>query len=308
MLSFAYTIDLSLKDSITRIDQTRRHILSLPLPVHSEQKLAWEGNAIRTWATLALAGHDLPRAHIAALLSHPTKPTRSVSTIYRLRECYQFIHTSWRGNAKAVSVAALETLFTTLSPDKTNVFREHESDVKELLAYVGTGTEHPVIQAALAHRHVLRTFADGDAGVFARMAHYLFLAKYGYDVRGWATPDRVWTATGKSYARLIAQNDSLNPWLSYIIQSELTDLTNLLANIQTGTFHVEYPQRFWELSQRQKAILTSLEDPHAKITNRDVKRSFKISQITASRDLARLTTLGLLYPHGKGRSVYYTKI
>jgi len=35
---------------------------------------------------------------------------------------------------------------------------------------------------------------------------------------------------------------------------------------------------------------------------------FKVSQITASRDLSKLGALGLLFIHGKGRSVYYTKI
>ncbi len=44
------------------------------------------------------------------------------------------------------------------------------------------------------------------------------------------------------------------------------------------------------------------------ITNKKVQKLFKVSQITASRDLAKLASVGLLFTHGKGRSVYYTKV
>jgi len=68
------------------------------------------------------------------------------------------------------------------------------------------------------------------------------------------------------------------------------------------------PSSFWKLNGRQQSILSVLENPGEKITNKDVQKKFGVSQITASRDLSHLTTLGLLLAHGKGRSVYYTKV
>ena len=63
----------------------------------------------------------------------------------------------------------------------------------------------------------------------------------------------------------------------------------------------------WRLSNRQKLIMEKLENPNIKITNREVAKMFAVSQITASRDLSKMVNLGILLPHGKGRSVYYTK-
>jgi Fic family protein len=147
--------------------------------------------------------------------------------------------------------------------------------------------------------------------VFARLVHYLFLAKYGFDIRGYVTAERVWQDDTATYTRLIdayIKDHTLTRWLEYIAQSMQTTLETTLTDIQESRFHIEYPASFWELSDRQKEILKCMENPQASMTNRQVHKRFKVSQITASRDLSRLTSLGLLYPHGKGRSVYYTKI
>ncbi|MCX6732604.1 MAG: hypothetical protein NTV98_03635 [Candidatus Roizmanbacteria bacterium] len=48
--------------------------------------------------------------------------------------------------------------------------------------------------------------------------------------------------------------------------------------------------------------------PGAKVSNRMVQKKFKVSQITASRDLAKLADSGLIFAIGKGRSTYYTKV
>ena len=73
-------------------------------------------------------------------------------------------------------------------------------------------------------------------------------------------------------------------------------------------YRVSLPATFWEITTRQKEIMMYLENPTASVTNKTVQKLFNISQITASRDLARLANLGLLLAHGKGRSVYYTKV
>jgi Fic family protein len=50
-----------------------------------------------------------------------------------------------------------------------------------------------------------------------------------------------------------------------------------------------------------------VDRPGTRITNKMVQKHFKVSQITASRELAKLATLGLIISIGKGRSIYYTK-
>lgn len=312
MLSFSYTISLQLRETLNIVNRLRTQILTLPLPPKTETKLIWEGIAIRTWATLSLADYDVPKHEVATILANPTGPARAITTILGLRSAYDFVHSQWRANPRQISLSALETLFTITHPRDTRLFAIVEPSLKELLSYLDAQEEHPVIQAGIAHIHILTIPELPESGVFARLVHYLFLAKYGFDTRGWVTPERVWQADTAAYTRLVAAythgDHTLTQWLEYIAQSMQTNLETLATDIRESRFHIEYPAAFWELSDRQKEILALMDTPDATITNRKAHKRFKVSQITASRDLSKLTSLGLLYPHGKGRSVYYTKI
>jgi DNA-binding transcriptional ArsR family regulator len=313
MLSFSYTIALQLRETLNTINRLRTQILNLPLPPKTETKLTWEGTAIRTWATLSIAGLNAPKHEVATILANPKGATGAVTTILGLRSAYDFIHTEWRANPRQISLSAMETLFQFAypHPNDTRLFTSFEPSLKELLSYLDTQEEHPVVQAAIAHMHILTIPELPDPGLFARLVHYLFLAKYGFDIRGWVTPERIWQTDKETYTRLTetySHDHTLTQWLEYIAQSMQSNLETTLADITESRFHIEYPTAFWELSDRQKEILKLMAAPDATITNREVHKRFKVSQITASRDLARLTSLGLLYPHGKGRSVYYTKI
>lgn len=311
MLSFSYTISLQLRETLNTINRLRAQILALPLAPKTETKLAWEGVAIRTWATLSLAGYCAPKHEVATILANPTRPTRAIATILGLRHAYDFIHDQWRANPRPLNLSALETVFGLTYPAQPSIFLLIEPSLKELLSYITAQEEHPVIQAAIAHAHILTIPQLPEPGLLARLTHYLFLAKYGFDIRGWATPERVWQADDATYKRLIeayTKDHALTRWLEYIAQSMQTNLETILTDIQESRFHIEYPTSFWELSDRQKEILKLMDSPEASITNRQIHKRFRVSQITASRDLAKLTSLGLLYPHGKGRAVYYTKI
>jgi len=311
MLAFSYTISLQLRETLNVINRLRIQILSLPLPPKTETKLAWEGTAIRTWASLSLAGLNAPKHEVATILANPTRPTRAISAILGLRHAYDYIHDQWRANPRPVSLSAVETLFGLAYPTQPIAFSLIEPSLKEFLSYVDAQEEHPVIQAAIAHIHILTIPELPEPGLFARLVHYVFLAKYGFDIRGYVTPERIWQTDEATYTRLVTayrRDHTLTRWLEYIAQSMQINLETILADIRESRFHIEYPASFWELSDRQKEILRLMDNPQASITNRQVHKRFKVSQITASRDLAKLTSLGLLYPHGKGRAVYYTKI
>lgn len=319
MLSFSYTTSLQLRDLLGQIDRLRTQILTLPLSQKTEAKLAWEAAAIRTWATLSLAGIDIPKHEVATILANATKKNPGTALIYAQRTSYNWIHETWRANAKPVTISTLESLYYLLFGEK-RASRENfagiEKSLRELLQYLDAKQEHPAIQSAIVHIQLLTRPPDlvpewDEHGLFARAASYLFLSKYGYDIRGWIMPERVWLAVPATYRHLQDQyrkSENLTMWLEYIAESMVTNLTAIARDIEESAFHIEFPASFWNLTDRQKDILHALEEPNAKITNRMAQQKFRISQITASRDLAKLTSMGLLYPHGKGRSVYYTKI
>lgn len=100
---------------------------------------------------------------------------------------------------------------------------------------------------------------------------------------------------------------NITSWLEYYIKLLAGQLEGTYAQMQKATPQQEH-EGIGKLNERQKTIMTLLDDPKAVITNRTVQKIFHISQITASRDLTKLTSLGLLFTQGKGRSVRYTRV
>jgi len=103
-------------------------------------------------------------------------------------------------------------------------------------------------------------------------------------------------------------NKNLTLWLEYFAGAVVTQLEKTLTEVLSEKYSLDVTRNFFELNDRQKEIMSILDQPNVVISNKKVQKMFKVSQITASRDLSRLSTLGLLFTHGKGRSVYYTKI
>jgi Fic family protein len=115
-------------------------------------------------------------------------------------------------------------------------------------------------------------------------------------------------ATFKQVANLSRAEGNLTLWLEYFAFCIMTSLEKTAEVIKNQKFGKELPASFWKLNIRQKQILYYLENPDMKITNKEVQKMHGVSQITASRDLTELTTLGHLFARGKGRSVFYTKV
>lgn len=170
----------------------------------------------------------------------------------------------------------------------------------------------PVIQAAIIHIALidLNGFSQGN-GRTSRLAIYLFLYKFGYDFKGFLCLDEYFKRDLIGYRENIeaaTQRNNLTLWLEYFAKGVASQLDKALGDILTEKYSTDIQKNFFELNDRQKEILSILAEPNVVISNKKVQKMFKVSQITASRDLAKLATLGLLFTYGKGRSVYYAKI
>ena len=157
----------------------------------------------------------------------------------------------------------------------------------------------------------MQLFSDHNSQISC-LASLLFLYKYGCDFRGFLAYETEWAQEENNYKEnkkraLSAGNFTL--WLEYFAGCILKQADSLVQSIEKPkTQTLDLRTSFWELNERQKSILNYLDSPLGTITNRQIQKRFKTSQITASRDLAKLTNLRYLFSHGKGRSVYYTKI
>lgn len=316
MLPIAFTESIELKDHIHRIDALRMQLLGIPLQPKTELKLRWEAKATRIHSSLTLAHALFSRGQIVKILA---SQTRHVPNDYKVALSYkralEHIQETWLGNPKPLTIAAVSLLSSLALPTPKDILDSSlklvETPVKTTLDYLENTNDHPVIQAGIA-LCLLSTSAKipADDGLVARLVSHLYLSKYGYDCRGLLTVEKNWAAAEASYTIAITsftKQANLNHWLLYYVQTIEENLQERINDMTNSKLHQDFPAQFWELNDRQKSILNYLEEPSQTMTNSKVQKLFGISQITASRDLTKLATLGLLFSHGKGRSVSYTK-
>lgn len=319
MQTLSYNLSADLLASLQTIETLRRQILLTPLPPREELHLRWEAMMQRIYWALALDDHPLTKAAMVRLLTAQEKKKLSPfeHEVLNYKKAFDFISQDWLVNPKPLSIKAVLTLYeltyqrtgrrlVTTLPNSIDIA------IKNILEYLHTGSENPVIQAAIAYAQLesIAPFPEGNARV-ARLLVYLLLYKYGHDCRGLLVLEEYWRRdllTLRKTLEIATQEKNYNPWLEFFAHGVVSQLQKTVENLSSERFQIDIAGSFFDLNDRQKEILTLLDQPGASISNKKVQRLFKVSQITASRDLTRLATLGLLFTHGKGRSVYYTRV
>jgi hypothetical protein len=316
MLPLAYTESVELKEHLHRIDALRQQILCIPLSPKMELKARWDAKTTCIYSSLALSHSLISRGQVAKILAsqarHIPAEHRDVLTYGRALD---YIQETWSASPKPITVSTIHTLAEiALGLPGDTIERSVsavESSIRTLLEYLENQTDHPVLQAGIA-LCILSTSAaiPSDSGIVARLTATAFLAKYGYDIRGLLTVEKHWLTNESSYTIALTslrEQGNLNHWLLFYVSTMEANFHERFEDLSNVKIHQDFPSDFWELNDRQKGILTHLSDPTSSITNRRVQQLFDVSQITASRDLAKLNTLGLIFPHGRGRSITYTR-
>ena len=162
----------------------------------------------------------------------------------------------------------------------------HGRELEQLLTYIQLGTEHPVIQAGIiaAQLPIIAPFTAGNR-LTAHAVSTLFLYKHGHALRRMGAIEQVWCDDRAAYEKARAsttESKSLSAWLRFYATSAATAAKATAKTVSTASFHTDIPASFWDLSDRQKAILSILDQPDATITNKKVQSLFNVSQITAS--------------------------
>ncbi len=319
MITISYTLTPTIQDALMAIDQFRRGILTIPLSPHQELKLRWMAMYESIYGSLNLAGFSITKAELTSCLAHPPKrPTGRIRDALAYKSALLHIRDTWSASTKPLSLAHIETLGSIALPEHTRQFirsiREEEVALKRFLAYIVSQKDHPVLLAAVSYAQLSGIEAGTiSQGLIPRLIASLMLTKYGYDCRGMVSVEGQWIEASENHKKAlesIAKYGQLTAWLEHFTKSARNAYEALYQFVQQASVGVptELAASTWSLNEREQHILELLENPTAKITNRDAQHLFHISQVTASRDLSHLAALGLLYAHGKGRSVYYTKI
>jgi len=316
MTILAYNLSSNIKDNLQKIEALRRQILLLPIPPKTELRLRWEAFLQRTYWSLILAGNPLSKADVIKLLSTQRK-TRLASEqkeVVNYKKALDFIRENWFISSRPVSLTTIKKLYDLACKPTLGSGSRLSATQKKLqpfIDYLQAGKESPIIQAGIAQISIINADAFGEGnGSIARLVPYLYLYKHGYDFRGFLVLDeylRKDLFSLKEAIESVGRNKHLTLWLEYFTNGILTQLRSAYKIASSSKFQTDLPAAFWKLNDRQIDILNSLEQPGAKVTNKKVQGKYKVSQITASRDLSKMVKLGFLFSHGKGRAAYYTR-
>jgi len=313
MIDLSYNLSSNIKQDLDKIENLRAKILLTPLSLNTELKLKWSAIVNKIYWSLLLDGAIINKSEIIKTLSTVSqKETHAVNLqkeILGYKKALDYINYEWLVSSKKINSKTIINLHDLAS---NGTLKTTESSLKQILEYIQSGSEHPIIQMAIAHIAILNLngFSAGN-GKISRLTTYLFLSKYGYDFRGLLCLDEYLKRDIVSYEsniKAVSDGGSLTLWIEYFTKGIIVQLEKALTDILSEKYSPDLKKDFFELNDRQKEILSILGQPGTNISNKKVQKMFKVSQITASRDLSKLGALGLLFIHGKGRSVYYTKI
>lgn len=321
MVNISYTITPFLIRYEEKLEHFRRSILIAIISPKAELSLQFEATISRIYFMLKMADENVTKEEIKKIITNQMHFTSQLKTntssqnplhvkVLRYKTALDYIQKDWLVSDKIVTVDALLKLHTIVSPGRLRVSKDQ---LQEVLDYLELAKDNSYIQAAIAKLvfKALEPFTDGNA-VFSTLTSYLFLYKAGLDYRRLLVLEEAWAKNMLVYNgqyKTALKKTNITSWIEYFVRSASTQLEEAYQKItKDPQGHHSMSEKISELNDRQKAILNLLNDPAATITNRDVQRIFNISQITASRDLAKLATLTLLLIHGKGRSIRYTKV
>lgn len=311
MKSFFYTKSQVLSEQISIIDDLNKALLLKPLSPKDKMKFRWIALVNRIHFSFLLANRPAPIEIIKKLFTNNGKiaSTEPTKQIVKYKQALDYLYQNWLVNNKQITPKVLIELYKIAFDGKLTT---SVSELEEALRYVQINPEHPVIQAALAQIVIysLSPFSKENE-LFSQLIFLLFLYKNGYDFRRIFVFEEFFYRDLGNYKNIVQNSikkQNLTEWLDYVSRGISYELQKTLRDIDFKGKEEIINVNFFELNDRQKNILSLFNNPGNKISNMIVMKRFRISPVTASRDLAKLKNLGLLLTIGKGRSTYYIKV
>jgi hypothetical protein len=317
MANLTFTLSNKLIGELEMIENLRKKILLFPLSVRSEIRTRWEALIDKTYWSMALIDDLVFKKDIARILKTTSTKKRNITEkrVAELNDVFNFIYYEWLASSSPITVNTLKKIYELGCKDERPGPAISKSDEKELaktLAYIQTGSDHPIIKAGIIQIQILDTMPFRYANSrMSRLASYLFLYKHYYDLRQLLILEEYYRQDIVSFNQAIesaTKGNNLTLWLEYFAHGVSSQAQKILNELKEGLSTPTLPVSYFRLNERQKKIMALVQKPNLVITNKKAQEMFGVSQITASRDLAKMASLSLLLAHGKGRGVYYTRI
>ena len=311
-----YNISSQLKDYLQKIDIIRDKILTTPIPREVEIRMRWEAQVERTYWSFSLADDSTTKPEVLDVLKEPEfAPLKGKEEIVNFYTALNFIRDNWLASNSRVKPSDIEKLYELTTKyqlgSKNKLSQKKEQEIKSFLNYIQQGENHPILQAGIAYIQIYKINPYPNAtDKIAILSAHLFLYKLGYDLRDMLVFEEFFRrelASLRQSRESVETHKTLTLWLEFFTYALGVQANKILQNIEAKKYKTDLPNTFSKLNSRQKLIVSGLNNPGSRTTNGEVQKKYGVSQITASRDLAKLAKLRLVFRVGAGRSTYYTK-
>lgn len=172
----------------------------------------------------------------------------------------------------------------------------------------------PVIAAGLTHYELVRIhpFVDGN-GRTARIMATMVLYKRGFDLKRFFALDDYYDHDRNSYYEAL---QTVNPdtvdvtqWIEYFTEGVASSIKTVKERVIGLSRNVKVLKEKGQiaLNKRQMLIVEKII-ADGKITNKDIRGMFGISDTAAKNEISKLIDLGVIERKGQGRSIHYVLI
>lgn len=312
MKAVSYTKSRVLIEDLSKIDNLNKELLLTSISPTDKLFLRWNKSISQIYYGLNLSGFQIENfGEIKIILKEGSSNSGLLAkgrAVVAYKQGLDRLFNEWLVVSRSVTASDLISLYETLYKLR---FQGSIVDLEQSLNYIQASPDNPIIEAALAQILLMNGgFFGQETTQMAQLAGQLFLYKRGYDFRRMLVVEEYCFKHGEQYNRLLSESmrsTNITSWLEFYVDAVTYQLQKLLQDIHNLKYQSSQTKNINSLTDRQRAILQLLDEPGVKITNRDLQHKFNISAITSARDLARLTSIGVIFPIGRGRSTYYTK-
>jgi Fic family protein len=316
MATLTFTFSDKLKEKIEKIEEIRKEILTFPISPRDEMTLKWEATIDRIYWSMALIDNSISKKEISDILLHPEKERleKKELRVVELKNVFDFMYYDILATKLPINIQILRRTYEIGCKDNreaNELGKNEERDLQKILEYIQAGSDHPIIKAGIIQIQILDNVPFRYANNrMSRLSSYLFLYKHFFDLKQLLVLEEYYREDLIGYKKAVedaTKSHNLTFWLEYFADGVLSNYQKIINRLKTDDLKRTTNSTLFKINSRQKKIISLLEKPGVIITNKNVQKIFKVSQITASRDLSGLANLGLILTHGKGRGVYYTR-
>lgn len=313
MVQYTYSLSPATHHLLKEIAGLRDNILLVTVNPARERYLRFEATKKRLSCINPRSVETDPSRLFSGLFSTGSRKgnDKSIQIYHNYALTLSRVREDWTGNSLPITVSDVEQIDEWLRYRRAALPQSNRIDppnLKTLLTWLQTVGEHPVVTAGLAYAGI-SAFLGIKLHPLSIAVMYAFLCKSGYYLRGFAAVEHEMARHPREYESSFTPfqaDGNASPFIDFYAGCSLREIGSVAR--ETESAGSQKQNREFILTNRQHEILLLSENPGTRITNRMVKDRLNLSQVTVSRELSRLTALGLLAPHGKGRSVYYTRV